>query len=503
MKSTSMILNSLLENSDFPNASRKTITLSEYYALRDYIDTSPVEYQRPYDPSRENSDEKGLVKYVLDLFFYRDVKANMLPALVMRQLHTNQIEQRVASGRKNCKILEMTDGQHRTVIMFKLLSGEIKIPSDYTVMFNGRSVLIGDKTIPDLMQLGQNYRELIESRVFSMDVYLDYYYNIADERAAEIFAERNSGAPQSRQSVRNCQTHKLCVTIRSLARDIPDFDTKCHPLMAVVQNANGELIGKFYPGKMTSDLNFDEDVARTLATIIGYDKLASEDSMNIDQNTLDRMYTLYGNQLNQKYYEMLIDVLDFQYEFLKNIHENLRRDRIDKSFWNAIRYISVILVHRAHTSNKSLSFGVDKRAATFLMWRTLNKFITQMCSVPKKDRDVIKQTLFERSLNKMNWYSKTSGTGLAVVFAALDRFLKKNNTKSLGVILKDNRETFNPKLRAILYTEQNGKDAITGRMIDYEDAVTDHKLCRARGGETKEHNAQVVASCTNSMKSVN
>jgi hypothetical protein len=126
-----------------------------------------------------------------------------------------------------------------------------------------------------------------------------------------------------------------------------------------------------------------------------------------------------------------------------------------------------------------------------------------MCTVPKKDRANIKQTLFERSLNKMNWYSKTSGTGLAVVFAAFDRFLKNNSPKSFGVIMKDNRETFSAKTRSMLYTEQDGRDAITGRMIDYSDAVTDHVECRAMGGETEKHNAQVVSECTNSMKSVN
>ena len=503
MKLLSAIFDSLLETSDFPSASRKTITLADYYALKTYIDTSPVEYQRPYDPSRENSDEKGLVRYVLDVFFYRDINANLLPALVMRQLHMKQIEQREKAGRKNNKMLEMTDGQHRTVIMFKLLSGEIRIPSGYTVMFKGRNILIGDKTIPELMQMGSDYRELIEMCVFSMEVHLDYYYNISDKRAAEIFAERNSGAPQSRQTVRNCQTHKLSILVRSLARDIPEFDTTCHPLMAVSSNKKGELIGKFYPGKMTSDLNFDEDVARTLATIIGYDKLSKEDSMSIDQNSLDKLYTDYGDQLNQKYYNMLIQVLDFQHQFLKHIHENLRRDRIDKSFWNALRYVSVILVHRAYVDNRTLSFGVDKRAATWLMWTKFNKFIKDMCTVPKKDRANIKQTLFERSLNKMNWYSKTSGTGLAVVFAAFERFLKNNSPKSFGVIMKDNRETFSAKTRSMLYTEQDGRDAITGRMIDYSDAVTDHVECRAMGGETEEHNAQVVSECTNSMKSVN
>ena len=503
MKLLSDIFGSLLETSDFPSASRKTITLADYYTLKPYIDTSPVEYQRPYDPSRENSDEKGLVRYVLDVFFYRDINANLLPALVMRQLHTNQIEHRQKSGRKNTKMLEMTDGQHRTVIMFKLLSGEIAIPSGYTVMFKGRTVLVGDKTIPELMQMGPDYRELIETCVLSMEIHLDYYYNISDKRAAEIFAERNSGAPQSRQTVRNCQTHRLSIFIRSLARDILDFDTTCHPLMSVASNKNGELVGKFYPCKMTSDLNFDEDVARTLATIIGYDKLTKEDSMSIDQNSLDNLYADYGDQLNEKYHKMLIQVLDFQHQFLKHIHENLRRDRIDKSFWNALRYISVILVHAAYQDNRTLSFGVDKRAATWLMWTKFNRFIKDLCTVPKKDQVNIKQTLFQRILNKMNWYSKASGTGLAVAFAAFERFLKNNPPKSFGVILKDNRQTFSAKTRSILYTDQNGTDAITGRMIEYTDAVTDHVECRAMGGETEDYNAQVVSECTNTIKSVN
>jgi hypothetical protein len=494
------VLNSLLESQDFPEAKRKTITLAEYYSLSGMIDTCPVEFQRPYDPDREYGI-RGLAQYILDLMFNRHIKPNLLPALVIRQLTEYQIKCRIKNGRKKTHSLEIVDGQHRTVVMFKLLSGEITIPDNFTANVNGKDVSLGGMTIPQMIQLGGSFKKLVETRVNTLEICLDYYHNITDQRAAEIFAERNSGASQSRQGIRNCQTHKTSVLIRGLSRDVPEYNSSCHPLMSCDTQSDGSLFGKYFLTKMNSSLNFDEDVARTLATIIGYDCLKKNESFSLDQNSLDSMYQEYGDVLSDRYIKLLSDVLDFEYKLLSKITVENRKDRMksDKGFWNALRYISVMLVCKANQSGKTLSFNFD-RNPEWIFWREFNKLITSLCKVPKKDEEDIKQTLFDRSLSKMNWFSESTGTGLKVVFDQLEKWLKNKNMSDIGLVMKDRRETFSAKTRSILYVEQDGRDAITGEYIDYCDAVTDHKKSRATGGETKEENAQVVSSYTNSMK---
>jgi hypothetical protein len=494
------VLNSLLEQLDFPIAKRKTITLSEYYALWEMIDTSPVEYQRPYDPDREYGN-KGLVQYILDLMFNRHIKHNLLPALVIRQLTARQVELRIKNGRTKTHELEMVDGQHRTVVMFKLLSGEITIPDSFTVSVNAKEVSLGGMTIRQMIQLGGSFKELVETRVNTLEVCLDYYHNITDQRAAEIFAERNSGASQSRQGIRNCQTHKTAVLIRGLSRDIPEYNTKCHPIMGCETLADGSLFGKYFLTKMTSSLNFDEAIARILATIIGYDQLKKEESFCLDQNSLDKMYEQYGDVISDRYVRLLNHTLDFMYKMLSKISAQNRKDRMkrDKGFWNALTYISVMLVCKADHQGKTLAFNFD-RNTEWLFWREFNKMITNMCKIPKKDSHKMLQNLAERSMSKMNWYSESTGTGLKVVFDHFEKWLKSVKLTDIGLVMKDNRETFNAKTRAVLYIEQDGKDAITGKYIPYTDAVTDHKKSRAKGGQTTYDNAQVVSHFTNTKK---
>lgn len=494
------VLDSLLEEQDFPVAKRKTISLAEYYSLHGMIDTCPVEYQRPYDPDREYGND-GLVQYILDLMFNRDIKHNLLPALVIRQLTKNQLSLRKKNGRLKTHPLEIVDGQHRTVVMFKLLSGEIKIPDGFVVCVEGKQVSLGGMTIREMLTAGDSYKKLVVERVYALEVCLDYYHNISDDRAAEIFAERNSGASQSRQGIRNCQTHRTAVLIRSLSRNVPEYNSKCHPLMSCNLDSDGSLYGRYFLAKMNSSLNFDEEVAKTLATIIGYDLLQKNESLSLDQNSLDKMYKDYGDNISERYIKLLHDVLDFQHKLLSKISVPLRTDRMkkNKGFWNALRYISVMLVCNAHKRGKTLAFNFDKNPE-FVFWTQFNKLITKLCKVSKADEEKIAQTLFDRSLSKMNWFSESTKTGLKVVFDQFEKWLKRNNLSDIGLVMKDKRETFSAKTRAILYAEQDGIDAITGDYIDYSDAVTDHKVSRARGGETTEENAQVVSAYTNSLK---
>ena len=503
--SARLILDSFLEKTEFSSASRKTLRLVDYYEIRDSIDTSPVEYQRPLDPGRFNSSEKGLVRYILDLLFNRDVKSNLLPSLVLRQLSATQRAARLKVRRIGYDkiLLEVTDGQHRTVCMFRLLSGDITIPEGYTVQVEGRTIDIGGMTIPQMINEGGIFRWLVETRVHTMPVQFDYYHNITDERAAEIFAERNSGTPQSRQGARNCQTHDLAVLVRRLSRNVPEHETLCHPLMACTRSSDGTLNGVYFLNKMSSSLNFDEDVAKTLATIIQYDILTKTEKMSLGQEDLDNMYKKYGYCLSERYENMLIDVLDFQHKLLSNITPKVRKDRMRKAkgMWNALRYLSVILVHRAYESNTELCFSYTKNPY-WKFWTKFNKLITRMCAVSKELEEAgVRETVESRSLSKMNWYSNRTGTGLKVVFDILHKWLNKTDMAALGIVFKDKKRVYSAKDRAIAYISQNGKDAITGEYVRYEDAQMDHKLSHANGGKTQTDNGQMVSSYTNGTKS--
>lgn len=409
--------------------------------------------------------------------------------------------------------LQVVEGGQRLRAIYDFFNDDSKcqLEEDIVVPYQGKILSIGGMSWKELSNLRQYSPELdsyLEDVLVERTFDVSQYVNYPIDEIAEIFRKINNKTKLNDQEMRNAFGGEACIAIRKTAR----FDAephkvfKLHPLFEVTTSQGGTTIGRWTKIKFKRN-----EMERTLSELCLFeDDFDRNKHFNVDVKSLDEMYERYAKEGS---FRKLLNTVKDRLTLIHNMVQlsDVTRNSgmiLNKGYLFTL-YALLFHIEKYYLKNHEVEYEDPRK---FFMWFWLKHIeMSQLKAFdPIQNKMVIQiDTVNNRPVETSYGLKTRKGhrkkDELEGVFSAWETVFETLvndpvQLKNIGIVLKDKRRTISDKDALTVYARQDGKDAITGKVVPIDDLVKGHVVAHAKGGESTIDNTVLINKFDNTKQ---
>jgi hypothetical protein len=448
-----------------------TQTIDEFLAESGNIDCNPIGQRLSVESNKKPTKSRAIIKSILE--------GNDICEIALREMDREKIK---VSYR-----FRSIDGGHRKRAIINFFANKFALGSDVVAYLEGVAYDCSGKTYAELDEAVQKF---FKSYVLRMVV---YGKETTDAQAGEIFRLRNTSTHVNHQEMLNSfEDNLVAILVRNTARAIPQLGNAPHALFTLTKNADDEdkpIYWQVNPGRLL----FDEFGARFLCAI-----LKEQGVTTCGDGELENMYVSLGDPVdgawvsNPQAYNLAAQ------QFKKGLDFVLKYATTRKSVaGGAMTYREAVMLTRIYL-HLTKEFGSYGNGWSVKDWNefysnfkpALDNFIGKN---PARGNDIVygNRSIAEAMKGHLGVYDVQFKIENTVEW--LLKELEENFVPiEMLIIAKDKTRGISRNELETIWLKQNKLDFVTGKPLNFADAVGGHIVAHSEGGLTLPNNIVAI-----------
>ena len=380
------------------------------------------------------------------------------------------------------------DGGHRKRSIKEFVNGEFKTGKGTKVYVDGEWVDISGMHFRQLdkkvQQIFRNYRLR----------FVVYDENMTDRQAGEVFRLRNKTTDVNHQEMLNSYENNLvAVFVRESARKISGLPNEPHDLFErLAENKDGVKHYK-YIESLKKRLGGDTVMSRILCIISKGEGVTTSSDSEIED-----MWVRLGDEENgiwareskqiQKDQKLVIKILDFIVNYARCMKASTRTKLKETEITILVRYFITMNKFYGETGWK-----IDNWDKFFMGFKkTYESFHKD--NLPKRLTTLVygERTIAEAFKGHLGVFNTQFKINNSIKWFFDEMKALKLDYDNLGIIFVDKKRNFSQRERLQKWLDQDGKCAVTGENLSFQDSVSGHIKAHSKGGKTQVNNLAVI-----------
>jgi len=448
-----------------------TWSINEFLAESGNIDCNPVGQRPPVESPNTPNKSRAIIKSILE--------GNDICEIAVREMNR---ENHVVSYR-----YRSIDGGHRKRAIISFFANKFALGSNVTCYVDGDAYDCSGKTYAELDPAVQKFFKDYVLRI------VVYGKETTDAQAGEIFRLRNTSTQVNHQEMLNSfEDNLVAILVRNTSHVIPQLGNAPHTLFTLTKNAKDEN-KPIYWQVNPSRLLFDEFSARFLCAI-----LKEQGATTCGNGELENMYVSLGDPVNGAWVNNPQAYNLAAQKFKKGLDFILKYAETRKSAsGGGMTYREAIMLTRIYL-HLTKEFGNYGTGWSVKDWNefysnfkpALDNFVGKN---PSRGNDIVygNRSIAEAMKGHLGVYDVDFKIQNTVTWL-LEELEENFVPIEMLIVIKDKTRGLNRNDLETIWLKQKQLCFVTGKPLNFADAVGGHIVAHSEGGLTLPNNIVAI-----------
>jgi hypothetical protein len=448
-----------------------TWSINEFLAESGNIDCNPVGQRLSVESLKKPNKSRAIIKSILE--------GNDICEIALREMDPEKLNVTFR--------YRSIDGGHRKRAIISFFANKFALGSDVSAFINGVSYDCSGKTYAELDPAVQKFFKGYVLRI------VVYGKETTDAQAGEIFRLRNTSTHVNHQEMLNSfEDNLVAILVRNTARVIPQLGNAPHTLFTLTKSADDEDKPIYWQVK-PNRLLFDEFGARFLCAI-----LKNQGVTTCGDGELENMYVTLGDPVDGAWVSNPQAYNDAAQKFKKGLDFILKFAETRKSASGVgMTHREAVMLSRLYL-HLTKEFGNYGSAWSIKDWGTfyanfkpaLDNFIGKN---PPRGNDIVygERTKAEAMKGHLGVYDVDFKIQNTVEWL-LEELQENFVPIELLIVVKDKTRGLNRNDLETIWLKQKQLCFVTGKPLNFADAVGGHIVAHSEGGLTLPNNIVAI-----------